>query len=95
MSGMLESLKRKDAREIRQLKAADAAAAGRVYLVQTYIDQDPVALLMQKYRGYGRWGVVRWVLLVLVPVVLGVVLHLTSPQCLEVVKAALASLFRK
>jgi hypothetical protein len=91
----MRRLKARHAQQNAALQAADAAAAARVYLVQTYVDQDPAALLIQGYRGYGRWGLLRWVLLLVVPVVMAVVLPLTSPQCLEALKAAMASLLRK
>jgi hypothetical protein len=95
MLGAMQALEARAAQENAALQAADAAAAARVYLVQTYIDHDPAALLIQCYRGYGRWGLLRWVVLLLVPVLMGVVLHLTSPHCLQGVKAAVTSLLKK
>ncbi len=70
------------ARELANLTAAEARASDRCRLVQQAIDADPTARLLLFARAYKRPSVLRYVLVVVMTAVLGVVMQIVSPQCL-------------
>jgi hypothetical protein len=75
-----------------ELTAAEAAAADRVELVQQHIHADPAARLLLLTT---RTGVLRYAVVGLLAMLLGVLLHAVSPQCLEGAKALLAKITRQ
>lgn len=92
MSDLVAKLEQRSAAKLAELTAAEAAAKDRVNLVQQHIYADPTArLLMLPTRPAVLWFAV----VGLFAMLLGVLLHAVSPQCLEGVKAVLAKITRQ
>lgn len=95
VAALIQALEADAAVQLANLTAAEARAADRCRLVQAHIDADPTARLALFYRGCRRPNLLRYLIVGVAALVMGVVLQAVSPQCLEGVKAFVASLGRK
>jgi hypothetical protein len=90
VSAIIAELEEESAQKLADLAAAEAAAKGRVDIVQKRIDADPTARLLMFARGARRPAVLYYAVVGVCAMLLGALLHAVSPQCLEGVKALIA-----